>query len=209
MSKIVIFGAGGRGGKAAVAEARRRGHEVTAVVRSPAAHRDLAADGVTVVAGDVTDAGDVAKAAAGHDAAIASVADLSVPPREFYTGAVRALGAGLADAGVSRLVFVGLASLLVGGSGVQIVDEPGFPQEYREFVSGHAAGLDALAETGLDWLYISPAGDFDHDGGRSGSYQIAGHGDLELRMTYPDFAIALLDEIDNPAHSRTHLAVTA
>ncbi|MFI0447677.1 NAD(P)-dependent oxidoreductase [Actinomadura sp. 6N118] len=209
MSKVVIFGAGGRAGKAAVAEARRRDHQVTAVVRDPAAHGELAADGVMVVAGDVTDTADVAKASVGHDAVIASVADLSASPSEFYTGAVRALGAGLADAGVSRLVFVGLASLLVGQSGVPLMDEPGYPQEYREFLLGHAAGLAALADTGLDWLYISPAGDFDHGGGRTGSYRIAEHGDAESRLTYPDFAIALLDEIDSPAHSRVHLGITA
>ncbi|MEV4215444.1 NAD(P)H-binding protein [Micromonospora sp. NPDC049662] len=63
---IVIFGAGGRAGRRAVAEARRRGHRVTAVVRDPAAHGDLGE--AHVVAGDVTDAASVARAAAGQDA---------------------------------------------------------------------------------------------------------------------------------------------
>nr|BFE88776.1 hypothetical protein GCM10020093_113770 [Planobispora longispora] len=81
MGRIIIFGAGGRAGGAAVAEARRRGHRVTAVVRDPARHGDLAADGVPVVAGDVTDADAVARLAAGHDAAISAAADLGAPPR--------------------------------------------------------------------------------------------------------------------------------
>lgn len=57
-----------------VAEARRRGHDVTAVVREPARQNGLASDGVRVVAGDVTDAVSVAELAPGHDAAIHAVA---------------------------------------------------------------------------------------------------------------------------------------
>jgi uncharacterized protein len=61
MTKIVVFGAGGRAGRAAVGEARRRGHQVTAVVRDPAEHGDLTIDGMHLVAGDVTDANSVAQ----------------------------------------------------------------------------------------------------------------------------------------------------
>ncbi|MFD6812102.1 NAD(P)H-binding protein, partial [Streptomyces anthocyanicus] len=68
--KIIVFGAGGRVGRAAVAEAVARGHRVTAVVRDPARHPGLEAPGVTVVRGDVTDPESVAALAAGHDAAL-------------------------------------------------------------------------------------------------------------------------------------------
>ncbi len=91
---IVVFGAGGRAGRQAVAEARRRGHQVTAVVRDPAAHGDLS--DVRVVAGDVTDPVSVERAAAGHDAALSAAADLSVAPHDFFTASARALSTGLA-----------------------------------------------------------------------------------------------------------------
>ncbi|MGW9040548.1 NAD(P)H-binding protein, partial [Streptomyces sp. NPDC055721] len=58
--RIVVFGAGGRVGRAAVAEAVARGHRVTAVVRDPAAYRDLEGAGVELVRGDATDAASVA-----------------------------------------------------------------------------------------------------------------------------------------------------
>ena len=75
MSRIIIFGAGGRAGRRAVAEAVARGHRVTAVVRDLARYPELATLGWDLVAGDATDADSIAALAAGHDVAIsASVA---------------------------------------------------------------------------------------------------------------------------------------
>lgn len=202
---IVIFGAGGRAGRQAVAEARRRGHRVTAVVRDPASHSDLT--DVGVVAGDVTDETSVAHAAEGHDAAISAAVDLSVPSDEFFTASARALTTGLAKAGVRRLVVVGLASIMPGASGAPLMDEPGYPNEYRAFYLGHAAGLAVLQECDLDWAYVAPAGDFDHDGTRTGRYRIADHADAASRITYADFAVALLDEIEVPRHRRAAVSI--
>lgn len=206
MGNIVVFGAGGRAGRATVAEARRRGHRVTAVVRDPGKHASLA--DVRVVAGDVTDAGSVARAAEGNDAAVSAVYDPAADHRAFFTGAAHALLAGLPRTGVGRLLVVGLASLLRTESGVPLLDTPGYPQEYRSFYLAHAAGADVLhaATEAPDWLIVSPAGDFDHDGVRTGRYRTAA-ADAASRISYADFAIALLDEIDTPKHHRTHLGV--
>jgi putative NADH-flavin reductase len=173
------------------------------VVRDPAKHAELTG----VVAGDVTDGASIAQVAAGHDAAISAAADLSVPPHDFFTGSSRALTTGLAEAGVDRLVVVGLASILPGASGAPLMDEPGYPNEYRSFYLGHAAGLDELRASALDWAYVAPAGDFDHDGTPTGRYRIAEHGDAASRITYADLAIALLDEIEKPRHHRAAVAV--
>jgi putative NADH-flavin reductase len=207
MGKFVIFGAGGRAGQQAVAEARRRGHEVTAVVRDPSRYSGVV-DGVQLVAGDVTDAADVASLAVGHDAAINAAAVIT--PDTFFTSAAHALVKGLQQAGVNRLVAVGLASLLPDADGIRLLDAPGFPAEFRPFCLGHAAGLEVLRTDGgaLDWVYVSPAGDFDHQGERSGRYEIRNHGDMTLRISYADFAIALLDESETPQHHHNHLAVT-
>ncbi|WP_030661318.1 NAD(P)-dependent oxidoreductase [Streptomyces rimosus] len=203
---IVVFGAGGRAGRQAVAEAQRRGHRVTAVVRDPAAHGGGPA-GVRTVAGDVTDPLSVARTAAGHDAAINAAVDLSAAPAEFFTASSRALITGLAQAGVGRLVAVGLASVMPGPSGTLLMDEPGYPNEYRSFYLGHAAGLEELRTSGLNWAYVAPAGDFDHDGARTGRYRITGHGDPADRISYADFAIALLDEAETPRHHRAAVCV--
>jgi putative NADH-flavin reductase len=210
MGKIAVFGAGGRAGRAAVGEARQRGHQVTAVVRDPAKYGDLAADDVHIVAGDVTDVDSVARVTQGHDAVISAVYDVGAQPDAFFTGAARALLGGLSRAGVGRLIVVGLASVLKTASGVALMDMPGYPQEYRMFYLGHAAGMDVLraATTELDWLVLSPAGDFDHGAPRTGRYRTAA-AEAASRVSYADFAVALLDEIDTPKHHRAHLGVEA
>ncbi|MFI6818264.1 NAD(P)-dependent oxidoreductase [Nonomuraea sp. NPDC050328] len=208
MSKFVVFGAGGRAGRQAVAEAVRRGHQVTAVVRDPSRYTGPLDAGVQVVAGDVTDAADVAAFAAGHDAALNAAA--VVEPDTFFPAAARALNQGLRQAGVRRLVAVGLASLLPDPAGVPLMDQPGFPAQFRPFCLGHAAGLEVLRaeDNPLDWVYISPVGDFDHDGERTGRYEIGRHGDPAARISYADFAIVLLDEAETPRHRHVHLAVS-
>ncbi|MGC4791074.1 NAD(P)-dependent oxidoreductase [Micromonospora sp. DT178] len=209
MGRIIVFGAGGRAGRAAVREARARGHQVTAVVRDPGRHPDLAStDAVRVAVGDVTDAGRVGALAVGHDAAIHAAADLAAPPDVFFPAAARALTAGLASAGNRRLLVVGLASVLPTAGGDLLMDTTGYPQEYRSFYLGHAAGTETLRHAGpeLDWLVLSPAGDFDHDGTGVGRYRWA-TADAASRIPYADFAVALLDEIETPRHRQVHLGV--
>ncbi|MEW2624156.1 NAD(P)H-binding protein [Streptomyces sp. NPDC048106] len=208
MSEIIVFGAGGSAGRAAVGEARRRGHQVTAVVRVPSRHRDLDGGGVRLLAGDVTDADAVAGLAAGHDAAVMAAYDPGARPDVFFPAAARALLDGLARAGVGRLAAVGLSATMETPEGTPLMDTPGFPPEYRPFCLGHAAGTAVLrASAGTpDWVIVSPAGDFGSTGTRSGRYAVSGV-DTAARVSHGDFAIALLDEIDAPRHHRTHMGV--
>ncbi|MFD7993736.1 NAD(P)-dependent oxidoreductase [Streptomyces mexicanus] len=208
MGKIIVFGAGGRAGRAAVGEAVQRGHHVTAVVRDPDRYRDLEGAGVRLLAGDVTDADAVADLANGHDAAIMAAYDPGAPADVFFRTAAQALLDGLPRAGVGRLVVVGLAAVLETADGTPLMDSPDFPQEYRPFCVAHAAGAAVLrtSTTALDWLIVSPAGDFDADGTRSGRYSTAS-ADAAGRISHHDFAIALLDEIDEPRHHRTQVGV--
>ncbi|GHC39631.1 NAD(P)-dependent oxidoreductase [Streptomyces cinnamoneus] len=193
--RVIVLGAGGRVGRAAVAEARTRGYEVTEAGRAD---------------GDVTSAADVARLAAGHDAAVVAVHDQTAAPGVFFPAMARALAAGLPQAGVGRLVSVGLASVLPTGAGTLLMDTPGYPQEWREFYAGHGAGTEALREAApqaLDWVVLSPAGDFDHAGGPAGGYAVA-PADAGSRITHADFARALLDEIEVPSLHGTHAGVT-
>ncbi|GAA3217009.1 NAD(P)-dependent oxidoreductase [Actinocorallia longicatena] len=202
MAKIIVFGAGGRAGRAIVAEAVGRGHEVTAVVRDPGKAEGV---GGEVVAGDVTDAPVVAGLVGGQDVVVHAAADLGVPAGEFFPAAARALTAGL---GGARLVAIGLASVLETADGTMLMDTPGYPNEYRAFYLGHAAGTEVLKESGADWVVISPSGDFDHTGESGGTYRRAA-ADAEARITYPDFAVAVLDEIEKPGVRAEHFGVSA
>lgn len=216
-SRIVVFGAGGRAGRRAVAEAVARGHRVTAVVRDTDKYRDLAGDGVSVVAGDMTRADSVAEVAAGHDAAIGAAARVDMPAAEFYVGAAHALLDGLARAGVGRLVLLGIGSTLETAPGVAVHDAPGTPQEHRAFSLGHAAALDVLraAATDIDWLVVAPPPVFlDDDAPRTGRYRTGDHRVLPdtggaSGFSYADLAVALIDEIESPKHHRSLTAVAA
>jgi putative NADH-flavin reductase len=199
-----------------VAEAARRGHEVTAVVRDPGKYEALAGEArVRVVAGDVTDSGSVAAVAAGHDAAVQVSARLDMSSEEFYTAAARALVGGLARAGVPRLVALGIGTLLEVSPGVRLVDTPGFPGDARTFSLGHAAELEVFEGegTGLDWVVIAPPPVvLDAGAARTGRYRIGGGqvldaGEDGAAFSYADLAVAVVDEIDEPRHHGVQVAV--
>ncbi|MER6005518.1 NAD(P)H-binding protein [Nonomuraea angiospora] len=219
MSKIVVFGAGGRAGVRVVAEAVGRGHEVTAVVRDPGKYAGVWGSSgagssgarVRVVAGDVTDLAGVAEVAAGHDAAVQVAARLDMSSEEFYTAAARALVGGLGRAGVSRLVAVGIGSLLEVSPGVRLVDTPDFPAEARAFSLGHAAELEVFEKSGLDWVVLAPPPVLlDESASRTGRYRIGG-GEvpaLEPAFSFADLGVAVVDEVERPRHHRVQVAVS-
>jgi len=210
MSRIVIFGAGGRAGRRAVTEAAARGHDVTAVVRNPDKHQDLQTGTIRVRAGDVTDRTSVSLASQGHDAAINAAARLDVDATEFYLAATRALVA----ARVPRLVLVSIATILETGDGTRLHDAPDFPPEHRAFSLGHLAELEEVQRTGgdTDWLVLAPPLVFlDDRAPRTGDYRI-GTGRVldqpaDRTFSYADLAVALVDEAAAPEHHRTLAAV--
>lgn len=209
MSAIVVFGAGGRAGRAVVAEATGRGNRVTAVVRDPAKYPDLAAN---VVTGDISSASSVAEVAAGHDAAVHAAAALDRPADLVFAEAALALLDGLPKASVSRLVAIGMAANLEVSPGVRVLDEPGFPAEYLPFALGHTAGLHVLraAPAELDWVMLAPPMVLD-EGPRTGRYRTGGDQVLTPgepgHLSYADLAIAVVDEIETPKHHRTRIAI--
>ncbi|UWP79956.1 NAD(P)-dependent oxidoreductase [Dactylosporangium fulvum] len=192
MLKIVVLGAGGKAGSAAVAEASARGHEVTPLVRAAA---------------DITDPAAVAAGVVGHDVAIAAAADAG-EPAVFFRAAAESLVAGLREARVHRLVWVSLASLLPDANGVPVMDTIGFPPEFRPFSLAHRTALDILRGSALEWVAVSPSGNFDLEGAPTGAYHLA-PGDLKEHITYADHARALIDEAERAQFRRAHIGVAS
>ncbi|MER7928303.1 NAD(P)H-binding protein [Streptomyces sp. NPDC096057] len=219
MSGIMVLGAGGRAGRAVTAEALGRGHEVTAVVRDPARYPDLAVPGVSVVRGDVTDAGSVRGAAGGAVAAVHAVSPFSGPEQGFdaldpgfFVKTADALLAGLAGTGVRRLVAVGLFADLLGADGRPVMDDPSaFPPEIRPFALAHTAGLRRLREAGgsVDWVMLTPGGGLDQDAPRTGRHRLDDERVPEGApgLSYADLAVAVLDEIETLARHRVRVSV--
>ncbi|MBF9071306.1 NAD(P)-dependent oxidoreductase [Streptacidiphilus fuscans] len=206
MAKIAVIGAKGTIGTRIVTEALRRGHQVTAVVRDPASYSAPA--GVEVVAGDVLDPASVAKVAAGQDVLVSAVGGGDGPGHlATIEPAARSLVEGLRSLGAAapRLLAVGGAGSLETAPGVKVWDAPGLPDWLLQIM--HAHGDAQAYYNGVDdvvWTVLSPAGTIE-PGERSGAYrtgleQLVVDGDGTSYITCEDYAVALLDEIEKPAH---------
>lgn len=202
MTTIAIIGATGRAGSQLLAEALRRGHQVTAMARGAASLPAQA--GLRSQAVDLLDTPALTGALAGHDVVLSSARFDGVPPQAI-------IGATLA-AGVPRLLVVGGAASLLLPDGTRLFDSPQFPVAYRAEAAGGIAFLEALrAQTALDWSFLSPAALFDGQERtgrfRLGQDQLLSGADGQSRISFPDFAIAMLDELERPAHSRQRFTV--
>ena len=200
--KIAVIGATGNVGQRIVAEATSRGHTVTAVARNV----DAVAlqDGITPVAADLTDEAGMADALKGHDVAVMSVRFEKLDVDQ----ALRAIE----RSGVPRLLIVGGAASLEVAPGVQLIDTPDFP----DFIKVEAEpARQALArirrEEKVDWTFLSPSVFFG-PGERTGTFRL-GKDELltaedgKSHISYEDYAIALLDEIEQPKHRRERFTV--
>ena len=210
--KIALIGATGFVGSAILKEALERGHDVTAIVRHPdklQAHPKLHAK-----KGDVYSADEVARLVSGHDAVISAFNPGWSDP-EIYNHQVKGTESiikGVKQAGVKRLLFVGGAGSLEVKAGVQSVDLPQFPAEYKQ---GALATRDALnmlrKETSLEWSFLSPSADLS-PGQRTGKFRLGKDQLLkdakgESRVSVEDYSVAMLDEVERPAHIRQRFTV--
>src|SRR3982750_3951790 len=200
--KIAVIGASGNAGSRITAELARRGHAVTAIARNPGKIANQ--PNVTAVAGSVRDQAGLAGWLAGHDAAISSVHFLDSDP-------ARLIGAAK-DSKVGRYLVVGGAGSLEVAPGVKLVTTPGFPAQYKAEAEAGSAFLDLLRQVkGLNWTFISPSALFV-EGERTGKFrfgtdQLLADANGKSWITFADYAIALADEIERPAHERQRFTV--
>jgi uncharacterized protein len=200
--KIAVIGASGNAGSRITAELARRGHSVTAIARHP--EKITAQANVTPTGGDVMDQAGLARLLAGHDAAISSVHFLASDPVKLIAAAK--------DSKVGRYLVVGGAGSLEVAPGVRLVTTPGFPAAYKAEAEAGGAFLDLLrAEMELNWTFLSPSALFVA-GERTGKFrlgtdQLLTSADGKSSISFEDFAVALADEIERPAHIRQRFTV--
>lgn len=194
--KVAVLGASGRAGSEITKELASRGHSVTAIARKPDAIP--AASGVTPVAGDASDPAALADLIKGSDAVISAL--------HFDVSAETLLGA-LKTAGVPRLLVTGGAASLEVAPGVLLFDTPQFPAEWKPIAKGGLTFLDDLRqETDIDWTFFSPAALIE-EGPRTGAYRTGGDQLVvddkgDSRISFADYAIAMVDELEQHRHSR-------
>jgi putative NADH-flavin reductase len=200
--KIALMGASGRVGTRLLSEMLRRGHEVTGIARNVGevpvqAH-------LTLRSADANQPSSVAPVLRGHDV-VASAMKFAMTDPHAVIDAVR-------QAAVKRMMVVGGAGSLEVSPGVMLMDTAGFPDAYKPEATGGLAFLDALRrETELDWTFLSPSAEFA-PGRRTGKFRLGGDQLLvdatgKSWISMEDYAIAFVDELENPRHPRERFTV--
>lgn len=201
MAKIALIGASGNAGSRILKELSDRGHQVTAIARNPEKIASL--PNVVAKKGDIFDQAGLSELLKGHDAVISSVHFTASDPATLIE-AVRA-------SGVQRYLVVGGAGSLEIAPGQRVVDLPDFPAAYKAEATKGAEFLDILKqEKQLDWTFLSPSAEFV-PGERTGKFRLGKDSllsnDEGSRISFEDYAIALVDEIEKPQHSRQRFTI--
>lgn len=211
--KIALIGASGRVGRHILAEALERGHQVTAIVRRP--ERVSSHPNLTTVKGDALNMAELAPQLKGHDAVISAFSPgLGHPDlyQQMVDGA-HAIIQATKQAGVPRLLVVGGAASLEVAPGVELIDTPDFPGEWKDAALGTRAFLVQLRfeSDALDWTFLSPAMLLD-EGPRLGQFrlgtdQVLFNAKGESHISLADYAVAMINELEQHKHPRQRFTV--
>ncbi|OZI55066.1 NAD(P)-dependent oxidoreductase [Bordetella genomosp. 5] len=200
--KVAVIGISGRVGSRLADELLRRNHQVVGISRKPA---DLPArPGLELATGDASDPAALAALIRGADAVISS--------GRFLTLGAEPVLAAVRQAGVPRLLVVGGAGSLEIAPGKRLIDSPDFPAEYKAEAGAGADFLQVLrGESDIDWTFLSPGAHFE-PGTRTGTFRVGGDELLvdaegHSAISMEDYAIALVDELEQPRHSRQRFTV--
>ena len=209
--KILLIGATGGIGSRILNEALSRGHEVTAVSRDTQSIQKR--ERLTIVQADVTDVATMVKVAAGQDALVSSTSPRAKGGKEQYLATVRAALEITRQAKIPYAFFVG------GHSSLEI--EPGktvlstildkIPKERLEEPIAGVEVRDMVAASGVNWTFLSPPMQIA-PGERTGKYRLGGMQPVKAaegnsRISNEDYAVAVLDELEHPAHSKRQFNV--
>ncbi|WP_378956867.1 NAD(P)-dependent oxidoreductase [Pelosinus sp. sgz500959] len=207
--KIALIGASGTVGQRILQEALTRGHQVVAIVRDPS-RIPLEHERLRVVTGDLLDGESIRKAVVGHDAVISAYGP-SHGAEDAMKAVTNELINAVKQAGVQRLLIVGGAGSLEVAPGLKLVNAPNFPEAWKPIALAAAETLEIYRKADLDWTYFSPAAMFQ-PGERTGVFRI-GTDQLvvdekgESHISTEDYAIAMLDEVENPHFIRKRFTI--
>lgn len=205
--KIAVVCANGKAGKLIVEEALNRNMEVTAVVRNEnktAAPQAIVKDLFELSAEDLS----------GFDAVVDAFGAWTPETLPQHSTSLKHLCDILSGTETRLLVVGGAGSLYVNPEHtIQVMDGADFPEEFKPLAAAQGKALDELRErTDVRWTFISPAADFQADGERTGAYLLGGE-ELILNdagksiISYADYAIAMVDEIEKGDHIQQRISV--
>jgi uncharacterized protein len=204
--KVVLYGASGNSGSRILSELQSRGHEVTAAVRNP----EKLPAGTKSVRDDLSSVNRIAEIITGSDAVVSAY----MPPADDTDQLVAVTGRlieAVRKAGNPRLIVVGGAASLEVAPGVTVLSSGQLPAPWIPIATSHAKTLELLKASDIPWTYFSPAGFFE-PGQRTGKFRLGKDRLIaddkgDSRISYEDYAIALVDELEHPAHIQERFTV--
>ncbi len=209
MKKIAIVCAAGKEGRLLVKEALSRGYEVTGFVRNEG---DNIPDGAKKVVKDLFDL--TTADLEGFDAVIDAFGAWTPETLPLHKTSLAHLCDILSGTGVRLLVVGGAGSLYVNPEHtLQVKDLDSFPDVFKPLANAQGAALEELRKRDdVNWTFLSPAGDFVADGERTGEYLLGGEEYFvndrgESRISYADYAIAMIDEVESGKHIMQRFSV--
>lgn len=209
--KIAIVGAAGWLGNEVLQEAKKRGHEVIALVRDPSKILD---EDIEVRQFDITDyAQSLAAVVSGVDVVVSSVSGRHNGDHSIFAKAAERYLSELPKTDAAKLVWVGGAGSLEVAPGVKLVSVPQFPAEYKDEAQGMSQALEVFrgSDSPLDWTFISPAANLfsgeQRKQYRVGKDQLLTDNQGESKISASDYAWALLDVVENNAYPRQRIGV--
>jgi len=206
--KVILYGASGRAGSRILSELVGRGHEVVAVARNAEAVKQR--EGVSSAIDDLSDVNRTAEVIQGAGAVISAYAP---PPNDMgeLVSVTRRMVEAVARSGVPRFLMVGGAGSLEVAPGVSLIDSGKLPAEWLPIALAHAGALEVLRASSIDWTSLCPAAYFD-PGVRTGRFRLGTDNLIadengESRISMEDYAIAMVDELENPRHRKQRFSV--
>lgn len=203
---FVLYGGTGNAGSRILTELLQRGHQVTAVARDVS---KLPA-GVQTKQDDLKDVDRIATIIDGADAVVSAYGP---PPDDTdqLLGVTERLIAAVKKTGKIRLIVVGGAGSLEVAPGVSLLASGHLPAAWIPIAASHANALKLLQSSEIDWTYFSPAAFFE-PGQRTGKFRLGTNNLIadetgESRISMEDYAIALVDELENPEHRRAQFSI--
>ncbi|WP_295236344.1 NAD(P)-dependent oxidoreductase [Veillonella sp.] len=205
--KIAVVSSNGKVGRLVVAEALRRGFEVTGFARS-----ENKSEAKQFVKKDIFDI--TADDLAGFDAVVDAFGTFAPDTLDLHTKSLMHLADAVANTQTRLLVVGGAGSLYVNKEHtLQLLDTPEFPKEYYPLAKAQTVELVALRKRNdVKWTFVSPAAVFDPEGKRTGEYILGGEEFTlnergESVVSYADYAVAMVDEIETGNHVQQRISV--
>lgn len=207
--KIAVIGSNGRVASLVIKEALKRGFEVTGFAENEDKNRlknFVKKEATSLIKEDLR----------GFDVVVDAVGGWTAETIPNITNAMTRLADILENEKTRLIVVGGAGSLFVNKEHTLTVDQgPDFPDSWKPLSAAHGKGLAYLrASKNLNWLYISPACNFVADGVRTGEYKLGGE-ELTLSsqndssISYSDYALALVDEIENKKFNKARISLVS